>query len=78
MRNEEFWKKLVIYGARGFSRVLGLFFKCHFVLRVRGKEVFCRHLLLVGRIELDQTRLRENFLQREERGQVGLGFPFCP
>jgi len=29
----------------------------------------------MGRIELYQAQLQENFLQREERGYVGLGFP---
>lgn len=43
-----------------------VFFKCHSVPKVHGKEVSCRGLLLVGRIELDQTWLWENFLQREE------------
>lgn len=63
-----FWKKLVIYGVLSFSRVWGLFFKCHSVLKVHGKEIFCKALLPVGRIELDQTQLQENILQREERG----------
>lgn len=50
MRNkEEFWNKVVIYGMMGFSRIFGLFFKRHSVLKVHGKEVFLQSSSVGGK-----------------------------
>lgn len=74
----------VLEGAGGFwifLRGFGWLFKGY--PEVPEMEIFSRGLQLVGRIELDQTWLWENFQQGEERrgekrGSLGQDFPFQP
>lgn len=76
MGNEEkFWKKLVIYGALGFSRVWGLVFKCQSGLKVCGK-VCCRGFLLWGGLSWTRPSSMKTFCKEKRGVSWGWSFPF--